>query len=96
MRKRAKRFRYTMEFFAPQFGRRGCRRFLRRVSNLQESLGHLNDAAAAAGLMHAVRGPERHFAIGAVLGFTAARSGDCRTAIAARWKKLRTAKPFWE
>ncbi len=96
LRKRAKRLRYTMEFFAPQFGARSGRRFLKRVSRLQESLGQLNDGAAAAELMQALRGgPDRQFAIGAVLGFTAARAGESRRAIATSWKKFRLAKPFW-
>ena len=96
LRKRAKRFRYTMEFFAPQFGHRNRNRFLRRIARLQESLGHLNDGAAASGLMHTLRGgPDRQFGIGAVLGFTAARSTESRSAIATSWKKVRAAKPFW-
>ena len=96
LRKRGKRLRYTAEFFAPQFGQRSTRRFVRRVSQLQEALGQMNDGASVAGLMHALRGgPDRQFAIGAVQGFTAARSMDARRAIATAWHKLRLAKPFW-
>jgi CHAD domain-containing protein len=97
LRKQSKRLRYAAEFFAPLHSRRDSRRFVRRVCALQEALGHLNDGAAAAGLMQSLRGgPDRQFAAGAVQGFTAARSLDARSAIARSWSKFRRATPFWE
>ena len=97
LRKQGKRLRYTAEFFAPHYGRRVTKRFVRGVSRLQEALGHLNDGAAAAELMGALRGgPDAHFADGAVQGFAAARSTDVRQAIAKSWAKFRRAEPFWE
>ena len=96
VRKKGKRLRYTAEFFAPLYGAHGTHRFLRRLSQLQEVLGHLNDGAAAAGLMQALRGgADQHFAAGVVQGFTAARSAGSRAAIGKSWGKLRHAKPFW-
>ncbi len=96
LRKQGKRLRYAAEFFAPLHGRRSTRRFVRRVSDLQDALGHLNDTASAAGLMQSIRGgPDRHFAAGAVQGFAAARSLEARTAIARSWSKFRRADPFW-
>ena len=96
LRKQGKRLRYAAEFFAPLHGRRTARRFVRRVSDLQEALGHLNDTAAAAGLMQSLRGgPDRQFAAGAVQGFAAARSLEARSAIARSWSKFRRADPFW-
>ena len=97
LRKQGKRLRYAAEFFAPHYGRRGMRRFVRGVSRLQEALGHLNDGAAAAELMAALHGgPDAHFAHGAVQGFAAARSTDARQEIARSWAKFRRAEPFWE
>ena len=97
LRKQGKRLRYTAEFFAPCYGRRNTRRFVRGVSRLQEALGHLNDGAAAAELMGALRGgPDAQFADGAVQGFAAARSTHAREAIAKSWAKFRRAAPFWE
>ena len=98
LRKQGKRLRYTAEFFAPYYGRRSTKRFVRGVSRLQEALGHLNDGAAAAELMGALRagGPDAQFADGAVQGFAAARSTDAREAIAKSWAKFRRAEPFWE
>ncbi len=96
LRKQGKRLRYAAEFFAPLHGRRITRRFVRRVSDLQEALGHLNDTASAAGLMQSLRGgPDRQFAAGAVQGFAAARSLEARSAIARSWSKFRRADPFW-
>ena len=97
LRKQGKRLRYAAEFFAPCYGRRSTKRFVRGVSRLQEALGHLNDGAAAAELMGMLRGgPDAHFADGAVQGFAAARSTHAREAIAKSWTKFRRAEPFWE
>ncbi len=97
LRKQGKRLRYAAEFFAPMYGRRSTRRFVRGVSRLQEALGHLNDGNAAAGLMNALKGgPDRQFAAGAVQGFAAARSVDARSEIAKSWAKFRRAEPFWD
>ena len=93
LRKQGKRLRYAAEFFAPHYGRRSTRRFVRGVSRLQEALGHLNDGAAAAELIAALRGgPDAVFADGAVQGFAAARSVDAREAIAKSWAKFRRAE----
>ena len=97
LRKRGKRMRYAAEFFAPLYGRRVTRRFVRRVSQLQDVLGQLNDGNAAAGLMDALRGgADRQFAAGAVQGFTAARTTHARSAIAQSWAKFRKTEPFWD
>ena len=96
LRKQGKRLRYAAEFFAPMYGRRNTRRFVRGVSRLQEAIGHLNDGSAAAELMEALRGgPDRQFAAGAVQGFVAARSTDSRSEIAKSWAKFRRTEPFW-
>ncbi len=97
LRKQGKRLRYAAEFFAPLYGRRSTRRFVRGVSRLQEALGHLNDGAGAAGLMQALgSGAGQQFAAGAVQGFAAAQSTQARAGIARSWSKFRRAEPFWD
>ena len=73
IRLQAKRLRYVAEMFAPLFPRRDTGQFLRRLSALQEVLGHLNDGAVAAGLMDQLGPAVAHgFGAGAARGFIAA------------------------
>ena len=97
LRLHGKRMRYAAEFFAPLFPGREPRRFIRRLTALQERLGHLNDGAVAAALLADLpgAGPERAFAAGAVRGFVAAHSEASRARIVRSWKKFRKLKPFW-
>ena len=97
IRLRAKRLRYAAEFFAALFPPKATKRFIHRLSELQEKLGTLNDGAVAAGLLQSLHGGgnERAFAIGAVRGFVAAIGGASRAGIADAWKKFRKQDPFW-
>lgn len=96
IRKAGKRLRYAAEFFAPLYGKRTAKRFIGKLSELQEELGHLNDTAAASALMAALGGgADRQFAAGAVQGFVAARQGDTRREISRAWTKFRRQEPFW-
>ena len=101
IRLRAKRLRYAAEFFAELFPHKTTKRFIGRLSALQERLGTLNDGAVAASLLEALPGgglgsvAERAFAIGAVRGFVAATGGSSRAGIAQAWKKFRKQEPFW-
>jgi CHAD domain-containing protein len=94
-----KRLRYAAEMFAPLFERRDTRRYLRRLTALQERLGTLNDGAVASTLMAelvgARPGAERAFAAGVVRGFVAAKGGAAREEIVDAWKKFRRLEPFW-
>lgn len=94
-----KRLRYAAEMFAPLFDRKETRRFLRRLTELQESLGALNDGAVAATLMAELAGDrpgaDRAFAAGVVRGFVAARGGAARDDIVKAWQKFRRLEPFW-
>jgi CHAD domain-containing protein len=97
LRKDGKRLRYACEFFAPLFPGRATRRFLRQMEPLQEALGHLNDAAAAAGLMAELgTGPARAFAAGAVQGFIAGSGMRLRHRIEAAWNEFRDGGTFWD
>jgi triphosphatase len=97
VRIQAKRLRYAAEFFAPLYPARETRRFLRRVTAMQERLGHLNDGAVAAGLLAELGGNtgERGYAVGVVRGFVAAGMRGTRAKSDRTWRKLFRAEPFW-
>lgn len=97
IRLHAKRLRYAAEFFAPLFPRKETRRFIRRVTSLQERLGALNDGAVAAQLMAELGGGAgtRAYAAGVVRGFVAAQSEGARAKIDRTWRKFRRLDPFW-
>jgi CHAD domain-containing protein len=97
IRLHAKRLRYASEFFAPLFPGKATRRFIRRLAELQEDLGTLNDGAVAAGLLAQLPngGAERAFAIGLVRGFVAAASRGARKEIVDVWRDFRKQEPFW-
>jgi CHAD domain-containing protein len=94
LRLHGKRLRYACEFFGPLFSGRAARRFIRRLTVLQERLGHLNDGAVAAGLM-AELGAARGAAGGVVRGFVAARAAGARERIGRAWRKFHRLDPFW-
>jgi CHAD domain-containing protein len=94
LRLNCKRLRYAAEFFAPLFPGHGARRFIRRVTELQDRLGHLNDGAVAAALMGEL-GLNRRYAGGVVRGYVAAHAGGTRAHIGATWRRLHRAEPFW-
>ncbi len=97
IRLRAKRLRYGVEIFAPLYPRRESRRFVRRLTALQERLGHLNDGAVAAALIAELsHAGTRGFGAGVVSGFAAAGAGDARARIERSWRKFRRLQPFWE
>jgi triphosphatase len=94
LRLNGKRMRYVAEFFAPLFPSHGARRFIRRLTVLQERLGHLNDGAVAAGLM-ADLGAGRSRTGGLVCGFVAAHSTGARSEIGRAWRRFHRLDPFW-
>ena len=89
-----KRLRYAAEFFAPLFPGRNTRRFIQRLSALQEQLGLMNDTDVASGLLGQL-GAARGYAAGAVRGFIAAGHTGSRAEIMRAWKKLRRQNAFW-
>lgn len=95
LRLEAKRLRYAAELFAPLWGGKAARRFLKRLSALQEALGTVNDAAVARGLLSALDGGAPAWAAGAVEGFAAARVGPARESALSRWGDVAAAKAFW-
>ncbi|MBS0559967.1 MAG: CHAD domain-containing protein [Proteobacteria bacterium] len=94
-----KRLRYAAEIFAPLFGAKPVKRFLRRLADLQEDLGKLNDSAVTGHLMAELAGEragaERAYAAGVVRGFVAAGAAEGRADIARVWDRFLRVKPFW-
>ncbi len=95
LRKDCKRLRYAAEFFASLFPARRTRRFLTKLSELQEELGLLNDSAAVSGLMAQLGRMERSYAAGLVEGFSAAHAGPARGRIEGAWKRFKAVARFW-
>lgn len=92
-----KRMRYAAELFSSLWPGKAPRRFIRRLTGLQECLGVLNDGAVAAQLMAELggSGADRAFAVGVVRGFVAGRGATHRQEIARAWSRFRQTTPFW-
>ena len=93
-----KRLRYAAEVFAPVFGTKAGRRFLRRVAALQEGLGIANDAAVARGLARSLVVPGqsgRLWAVGVIEGWCEARVAGHRGDAFAAWERLSGKDRFW-
>ncbi|MDN3566585.1 CHAD domain-containing protein [Paeniroseomonas aquatica] len=103
----AKRLRYAAELFAPLWPGKAARRFLRRLAALQEELGVANDTAVARALVASLApgaaaegsrgrgGAVPGWAVGAMEGFAAGRSGRARRHALDAWDSLLQASPFW-
>jgi len=89
----AKRLRYAAEFFSALFAPRAAARYVRRLSALQDELGHLNDAAVADGLLRQL-GPAG-YAAGLVRGYVLATVAHHRHYLRRTWKRFRRMEPFW-
>ena len=98
LRIQAKRMRYAGELFGGLYGAKKARRFQKAVAAVQDALGHLNDTAVAAGLMHALakREPARAWAAGVVQGWVAAKAVHAREDAAEAWAALAERVPFWD
>lgn len=104
IRLHGKRMRYAAEFFAPLFTPKQARRFIRRLTVLQERLGVLNDGAVAKSLMAELiampaaggSATDRAFAAGIVQGFVAAKAGSERAKIIRAWERFRKQETFWD
>jgi CHAD domain-containing protein len=97
IRKRAKRLRYAIEFFAPLFAEKAVRKYLAKLEELQEDFGAMNDTAVACTLVSTLGGgTERAFAAGAVQGYGAARVTRSARKLHRGWSKFYRQTPFWQ
>jgi inorganic triphosphatase YgiF len=101
LRIRAKRLRYATELLAPLFGDAAPARAARRLAELQDVLGHLNDQVTAEQLVARLRErlpritPELTRAEGFVLGFAARSAALGRERLVDAWRGVERLEPFW-
>ncbi|HEX3633549.1 MAG TPA: CHAD domain-containing protein [Casimicrobiaceae bacterium] len=96
----AKKLRYAAEFFAPLFRHAGAKDYVDALAQLQTTLGHLNDMAAAARLVDELLAPARDDielsrAAGIVRGWAAAISASELARLPKSWRQFAKARPFW-
>jgi len=100
LRKELKKLRYTVETLAPLYPGKAISAYLKRLKDLQDTFGSLNDATMAAGLLTGAAAPGHDDAAaqrgaGFVLGTLAVRVGDDRPRLFERWRAFEEAEPFW-
>jgi CHAD domain-containing protein len=99
LRLKAKRMRYAAEIFAPLYSGKAPRRFIHRLSLLQDALGQLNDRTTAEKLLAELGGSAgRHaYAAGLVLGCaTSGSATEVLPRVLRRWEKFQHTAAFWE
>jgi len=102
LRIRAKRLRYGAELLAPLLGNEGPARAARRLAELQDALGHLNDQATAEKLVARLheRLPEISSEVlhaeGFVMGYAASSAAAGQASLANVWRRVEQLDPFWK
>jgi inorganic triphosphatase YgiF len=103
LRIRTKRLRYAIELVGPLFGEKEATRSARRLAELQDALGHLNDLASADALLAQLRerlgsahAPATTRAEGFVLGYAARSAALARAALDEAWRHAAQQRTFWE
>jgi inorganic triphosphatase YgiF len=91
LRKRIKRQRYAVEFFAPLLRRRQVERYLDALSAIQDRMGALNDLFVARARYQALAAPDP--AAWFALGWLAARTAELRALAKAELARLTKADP---
>ncbi|MGY4803154.1 CHAD domain-containing protein [Teichococcus aerofrigidensis] len=98
LRLEAKRLRYTAELFAPLWPGKAARRFLKRLSELQEALGLSNDSVTARHLIAGLAegGGASAWAGGLAEGWALAAARDSRAAALEAWRRFERQDTFWQ
>ena len=100
LRKELKKLRYAVEFFAPVLPTKRVDAFVRRLKDLQQVFGDLNDAAMA---QHLLTGPgapgagdpEAQRAVGWILGTRTERANHHWLEARALWDALKDTRTCW-
>ncbi len=105
MRIQAKKIRYAADFFGDLFQDKALGSYLDRLSDIQDTLGSLNDAVTGQRLLDqlhtrlSTRGADTRMeaanALGIVLGWQAARIEHDLTQFPKSWKRFGKTKRFW-
>jgi len=103
LRIRTKRLRYASELLGPLFEGKAPARTVRRLAELQDALGHLNDLVNAEALIGQLRDrigaaapPATARAEGFVLGYAARSAAAGRAELAHAWQRVAHTEPFWK
>ena len=94
-----KKLRYAAEFFLPLYEEDDARKYLRRLSSLQDVLGADNDATTTQSLLRDVEdstsSPQVHRAIGAIAGWQGRDRIETARALRRSWRQFVDIEPFW-
>jgi len=100
-----KKMRYTSDFFAPLYSKKRTKKFMGRLSEMQDVLGALNDVATAKAILEKLvaegdGGPlatreDLSFAAGIVYGWQLDRANRIWDDAKACWKEFADSRPFW-
>jgi triphosphatase len=97
-----KKLRYATEFFRSLYDGKSVQRYLRRLTELQSALGHLNDVASATDLVtqlkhdgEAVLSTEWGDAAGKVIGWHARDLCEFEPRLRKGWKEFARTPAFW-
>ena len=97
-----KKLRYATEFFRSLYDRKSVQRYLRRLTELQTALGHLNDVASATELVTQLKTvggvgelAEWGDAAGKVIGWHARDLREFEPRLRKDWKMFAATSPFW-
>lgn len=103
LRIRAKKLRYSAEFFRSLFRDKTAKPYLAALTQVQDRLGTLNDGAVGRQIVATLEAerdgiPPELFARGAgiVLGWTTCRIAADLRRLPAAWQGFTAAKPFWK
>jgi CHAD domain-containing protein len=95
-----KKLRYAAEFFLPIFAEHPpAKRYVARLSKLQDALGNANDSTATRSLLR-VAGqvectPDLHRAAGALIGWVARDQLAVAKSLRKRWREFKATPGFW-
>lgn len=102
LRIEVKKLRYACEFLGSLYPHQGARRFGRRLSRLQDTLGHLNDQTTAERLLERIlaridpdAAAAQQRAAGFVAGWTSRVAAEKLRPLEKRWKRFSKLSPFW-
>jgi triphosphatase len=97
-----KKLRYATEFFRSLYDRKSVQRYLRRLTELQSALGHLNDVASATELVTQLKSvggagelAEWGDAAGKVIGWHARDVREFEPRLRKDWKMFAETPAFW-
>lgn len=97
LRKRLKKLRYTLGFFASLYPRNATRSYLDDLSQLQDVFGSLNDVAMATTILERLvaRDPELNKPARLILAWHEAKAAQDWKAALKLWQRFSRHDPFW-